>query len=224
MTRAVIKKNGRERVEVSISEFKGRKFLDIRNYFYDSENDEWKPTQKGVNVPVEMAHELFRAVKKVGKPFFDLLTPPDEEAESKAGKAASKKKENESGIQRKPKVDKKEVQRIRDAVEKSAKEHAKNTKKKKSKDDDSDFGKKYKEGKKLAKKIAAEMPDDAFKSKKKVSKMAKEIGKKVAKEYLEEIDAKIAGKKKKKSKDKDKKSKTKEVKVKKSKRMQLDEE
>lgn len=203
MTRAIIKKNGRERVEVSISEFKGRKFLDVRNYYYDSDSDEWKPTQKGVNVPVEMAHELFRAVKKIGKPFFDLQVPPDDEAEGKAGKAgkaAAKKKENESGIQRKPKVDKKEVERIRKAVKKSADEHEASKKKKKSKVEKS----------------------DASGTKKKVSKKAKEIGKKVAKEYLEEIDAKISGKKKKK-KDKEK-TKTKEVKVKKSKRMQLDEE
>lgn len=227
-SRAIIKKNGRERVEVSISEFKGRKFLDIRNYYYDSDTEEWKPTQKGVNVPVEMAHELFRAVKKVGKAFFDLAPPPDDKAESKAGKKALEKKEKESGIQRRPKdapdTDKKlskESKRIQKAVADSV---ISSTKNKKKKVDDSDFDERYEEGMKLAKKLAKKMDDDVML---KTLKRARKIGIKAANQVLAEIDEKIS-KKNKKSKDVDapkkKKSKEVETKVRKSKRMALDEE
>ncbi len=234
--RAIIEKNGRERVEVSISVFKGRKFLDIRNYYFDSDSGEWKPTQKGVNVPVEMSHALFRAVKKVGADFFDLATPPDDKAESKAGKEALKKKEKESGIQRRAKDEpvkekklSKESKRIRKAVEESAVSSAEykkeqKAKNKKKKVDDSDFEEQYAEGMKLAKKLAKKMDDDVMVQ---TLKRAKKIGIKAAKQVLAEIDAKIS-KKNKKSKDVDapkkKKSKEVETKVRKSKRMALDEE
>lgn len=222
--RAIIKKNGRERVEVSISEFKGRKFLDIRNYYYDSDTKEWKPTQKGVNVPVEMAHELFRAVKKVGKEFFDLAPPPDDKAESKAAEKALEKKE--SGIQRRPKdesVKEKKLSKESKRIQKAVADSAIGTKNKKKKVDDSDFEERYEEGMRLAKKLAKKMDDDVMV---KTLKRAKKIGIKAAKQVLAEIDAKISKNKKSKDADAPKKKKAKEVetKVRKSKRMALDEE
>lgn len=90
MEKVIIKKaGGRERIEISVSEFKKRKFLDIRNY-YRTEDGEWKPSPKGITIPVEHSKKVWRGIKKVAEQFFDLLPPPGEE--EKAEKAASKKK------------------------------------------------------------------------------------------------------------------------------------
>ena len=49
------------RIHVRISEFKERDYLDIRNY-YEDENGEWKPTRKGIAIPVEFYDELVAAI------------------------------------------------------------------------------------------------------------------------------------------------------------------
>lgn len=49
------------RIHVRISEFKDRDYLDIRNY-YEDENGEWKPTRKGIAIPVEFYDELVAAI------------------------------------------------------------------------------------------------------------------------------------------------------------------
>ena len=43
-----IKKNNTEIIRISQSEFKGKSFIDCRVYFRTDENDEWKPTKKGI--------------------------------------------------------------------------------------------------------------------------------------------------------------------------------
>ncbi len=49
------------RIHVRISEFKDRDYLDIRNY-YEDENGEWKPTRKGIAIPVEFYDELVASI------------------------------------------------------------------------------------------------------------------------------------------------------------------
>ena len=49
------------RVHVRLSRFKERDYLDIRN-FYETEDGEWKPTRKGIAVPVELYDELVEAI------------------------------------------------------------------------------------------------------------------------------------------------------------------
>lgn len=46
-------------VGVKFTEFKGRKYIDIRNYF--PEEGEFKPTAKGIMIPVEVAKEVNEA-------------------------------------------------------------------------------------------------------------------------------------------------------------------
>ena len=114
MEKAIIKKaGGRERIEISVSEFKNRKFLDIRNY-YRTEDGDWKPSPKGVTIPVEDSKKVWRGIKKVASEFFDLLPPPGDEAG--AEKAVSKKKAKV--VEKEPSA---EVKRIRKAVEASSK-------------------------------------------------------------------------------------------------------
>jgi hypothetical protein len=50
------------RIHVRLSRFRDRDYLDIRN-FYETEDGEWKPTRKGIAVPVEVYDELMSALE-----------------------------------------------------------------------------------------------------------------------------------------------------------------
>jgi len=54
---SAIDKSLGNRIHIRISQFKDRDYLDIRNY-YEDDAGEWKPTRKGVAVPVEFYDEL----------------------------------------------------------------------------------------------------------------------------------------------------------------------
>jgi hypothetical protein len=58
-----LERNATEVVRVSAEEFKGRKYIDIRIHFKDSEG-EWKPTKKGVTVQPDRIDELIGLLKK----------------------------------------------------------------------------------------------------------------------------------------------------------------
>jgi len=60
LVRAIDKGLG-NRIHVRISRFKERDYLDIRN-FYETDDGEWKPTRKGIAVPVEFYDELIDAL------------------------------------------------------------------------------------------------------------------------------------------------------------------
>jgi len=49
------------RIHVRLSRFKERDYLDIRN-FYETDDGEWKPTRKGIAVPVEFYDDLMAAL------------------------------------------------------------------------------------------------------------------------------------------------------------------
>ena len=49
------------RIHVRLSRFRDRDYLDIRN-FYETDDGEWKPTRKGIAVPVELYDELMAAL------------------------------------------------------------------------------------------------------------------------------------------------------------------
>lgn len=51
------------RVYVRLSRFRERDYLDIRN-FYETDDGEWKPTRKGIAIPVELYGELMAALKE----------------------------------------------------------------------------------------------------------------------------------------------------------------
>ena len=58
-----IDKDPGNRIHVRISRFRERDYLDIRN-FYETEDGEWKPTRKGISVPVEFYDDLMAALGK----------------------------------------------------------------------------------------------------------------------------------------------------------------
>ena len=49
------------RIHIRLSTFRDRDYLDIRN-FYEAEDGEWKPTRKGIAVPVDLYDELIEGL------------------------------------------------------------------------------------------------------------------------------------------------------------------
>lgn len=44
---------GRDVGVVSISDYAGKRALDLRRYYLDDEHGEWRPTSKGIRIPAE---------------------------------------------------------------------------------------------------------------------------------------------------------------------------
>lgn len=57
-------KNALEEVRVSVSTYKGRKYLDIRVY-YQGDDGDYKPSKKGVALSPELLPELETAIQKL---------------------------------------------------------------------------------------------------------------------------------------------------------------
>ena len=68
------------RIHIRLSRFHDRDYLDIRN-FYEADDGEWKPTRKGIAVPVELYGELMDALKGAEQMIKDL--PPAKKEEGK---------------------------------------------------------------------------------------------------------------------------------------------
>lgn len=58
-----IQKNSTERIRVSIEEYKGYSFLDVRVY-YEDDQGEWRPTKKGIAVPPDKVRDLIELLRK----------------------------------------------------------------------------------------------------------------------------------------------------------------
>lgn len=61
-----IQKNVKERIRVSIEEYRGTRFIDCRVYFED-ENGEWRPTKKGVALNADSIKGVIEALQKASK-------------------------------------------------------------------------------------------------------------------------------------------------------------
>lgn len=55
-----------QQIQVRLTTFRGREYLDLRNFYLD-ENEGWKPTKKGIAVPLELYEELMTALAEAGK-------------------------------------------------------------------------------------------------------------------------------------------------------------
>ena len=73
------------RIHIRISRFKDRDYLDIRNY-YEDDAGEWKPTRKGIAVPVEFYDELMESLtaakEEIAKRAKDVPAAEKEESAS----------------------------------------------------------------------------------------------------------------------------------------------
>jgi hypothetical protein len=71
-------KNATEVVRVSLTEYRGRKLVDVRVYYSDSEG-QYRPTKKGVSLSVDVYPDFKRAMVALEKVLLerDLLSPED---------------------------------------------------------------------------------------------------------------------------------------------------
>jgi hypothetical protein len=63
-----IDKGKGEIIRVEISEFKGKKLLNLRVWYTDA-NGEYKPTQKGIAIPPELYEQVKEAINAAGSMF-----------------------------------------------------------------------------------------------------------------------------------------------------------
>ena len=75
---AQFEKNATEVVRVSLTEFRGRKLIDLRVYYTDDEG-EYRPTRKGISISVDGYPEFRNAIARLDKVLLDhkLLTADD---------------------------------------------------------------------------------------------------------------------------------------------------
>ena len=59
---ATIPKGATEQLQISINEYKGKKYHDLRIYYTTDEGTSWNPTKKGVTVAPEQLQTLKDAI------------------------------------------------------------------------------------------------------------------------------------------------------------------
>ncbi len=61
-----IDKNPNEKIIISLNEFRGRTYVDIRIYYNVSENEipDYRPTRKGITIPLDLVSELKDGIDK----------------------------------------------------------------------------------------------------------------------------------------------------------------
>lgn len=59
-------KRSNEQILIGLREFRGARFIDIRAYF-EADNGEWRPTKKGVTLPIDALPEFAEVVAGLGE-------------------------------------------------------------------------------------------------------------------------------------------------------------
>ncbi len=69
MSKVTIQKSGSKAINIERKEFEGNEYIDIRNMWRKDQasQEEWKPTRKGIFIPVDDAQEVAEAILKVLK-------------------------------------------------------------------------------------------------------------------------------------------------------------
>ncbi len=75
---AEMEKGWNEKIVFGLSEFKGKKYADLRIYFEDDEG-EWKPTKKGITVSLERFWEFKENLQKLEEHLLENghIQPPE---------------------------------------------------------------------------------------------------------------------------------------------------
>jgi len=63
---AELEKNQKEKIGVSIEEYRGTRFIDCRVYWEDDQG-QWKPSKKGIALNGECINEVINALQKARK-------------------------------------------------------------------------------------------------------------------------------------------------------------
>mgnify|MGYP000945934044 CR=1 FL=1 len=62
----IIEKSTTQRINIEAKEFNGKKYIDIREYYIESLDDPiWKPSKKGVTIPIDKVGELKEIVARL---------------------------------------------------------------------------------------------------------------------------------------------------------------
>lgn len=59
-------KHSNEQILIGLREFRGTRFIDIRAYF-ETDDGEWRPTKKGVTLPIDAFPEFAETVADLGE-------------------------------------------------------------------------------------------------------------------------------------------------------------
>jgi hypothetical protein len=81
---AEIEKNTKERIRVSLEEYKGHRFIDCRVYFEDAAG-EWRPTKKGLALNEDCIDEVIDTLKQASDALEDLLSPRSTDRKPRPG-------------------------------------------------------------------------------------------------------------------------------------------
>lgn len=60
----VIGKNAKEQIRISLNEYKGVEYIDVRSFFLIG--DAYRPTRRGVTIPTRFYGELLKGVLELG--------------------------------------------------------------------------------------------------------------------------------------------------------------
>jgi hypothetical protein len=69
---ATIEKNSREQIKIALNIFKDNPLIQIRTYAAYKEGDEYKPTQKGVAMNVNLLPQLLASIDKLAEALISL--------------------------------------------------------------------------------------------------------------------------------------------------------
>ena len=70
---ARIEKNALNYLKLSINEFQGKKFLDIREWYIPEDSQDLRPTKKGITVSAEMFENFLKALNESQEEISELL-------------------------------------------------------------------------------------------------------------------------------------------------------
>ena len=76
---ATIERSDTEQLQISVSEYKGKSYLNMRIYYTTDEGATWLPTKKGVTFAPDQLDILSEAIEEAKKEFMSEGEPEGEE-------------------------------------------------------------------------------------------------------------------------------------------------
>lgn len=61
-----IRRGPNRQVRITISEYRGNSYFDIRNYYLEKKTGNFLPTQKGITIPIQLYRELLNGLIETG--------------------------------------------------------------------------------------------------------------------------------------------------------------
>ena len=68
---AAIERSDTEQLQISISEYRGKSYLNMRIFYTTDDGQTWLPTKKGVTFPPEQIDMLEEAIQEAKKEFME---------------------------------------------------------------------------------------------------------------------------------------------------------